>query len=324
MNRIDKGLLVLAFLFPLLCSSCSTEELYGRHEIELLVTLDPPGYETRVSLDGGSFEKDDEFRIYFNATLPVVTASGSVIISQYKYGASGWAVSPTYTPIYWDDREKGSQVNFCAVMPAAVMPTETPSSTNYVINGDAHSFVVEADQQALAKYKKSDLMIACSSTNTRLVPIAFTHVLSRLVVKFDTPDEGYAFGDITYNAVTLPGFHSTGNITYPGSTPAVTANTTPTADVFMYKGEDGFMAILPPQTIAKDTKLFTVGITTGEVDKIYNYKVNVDGGILLEQGKVTTLTVKLKKTELVLSAVTITDWIPRSADEEENPIKLPD
>lgn len=334
MNRNDNLLLACTFLLSLIWYSCTTSDEIeqANREIELQVSINNTvSNKTRVILDGDKFEANDEFKIFFNKTEPTTGGSTDGVISQYKYESNNWVVSGGFNPIYWDDKKKDdAETYFCVVMPAGAMPTsENESGKDYKIVSNSHSFTVQTGQKDLDKYKKSDLMIARNSTKTRLVAITFNHVLSRLIVKFEDPDAEYNFTNITYDALTLPGIKTTGNINYDDETgiPEVTADENITDDVVMYYESINkeFMAILPPQTIANGTLLLTMAITTDGTKKTYNYKVNVeDGSIILEQGKFTTLTLKLAKTGLEVSSVTIEDWKSRPTDDDPNPIVLPD
>ena len=293
--------------------SCSSNDLPEREQVELIVSIHQDK-STRVNMAGNAFEANDEFQIYFGSDKPISTAGAGQVISNYKYQSSQWSVSSGVS-IYWDDQSKVLN-DFCAVMPFV----------GYDISDQ--TYFVETDQSTDANYKKSDLLIALTRTAGRLVPITFYHVYHRLIVNFTDPGSDFDM-PFTYDELSLT-IPSKGKLTYDGSAPSgpllvsATAEATPVSTVKMYKNttDNYFTAIFPPQTIAKDTKLLTIVVTENGTKKTYNYKVDATGGLVFKQGEQTTLTLKLKKTELVLNDISVQEWGGRPAGNSGGTIKL--
>lgn len=309
-------------LFALIGSSCSSDNDTAELKyIELDVSIQNETA-TRVNMDGDAFEENDQFRIYFYSYCPIPTAGSEKIISVYQYNGTteGWGVSTGETPIYWDDRNQAIVRNFCAIMPY----------DDYDVSGQ--TYAVQTNQTTQAAYKKSDLLIACTRTAQRLVPVAFKHAYSRLIVKFDDPES--SFGTLQYNTITLKEVKTTGAMIYTEKTNDVDGKDEITVaasaqgsnnSVQMHKADDAgnpyFTAILPPQTIAEGTAVFEITVTEDSKAKTYNYKVDVDD-LILNQGEQITLTLTLKKSGIEFNNITIAPWGTINL-EDDKPIELP-
>ena len=204
-----------------------------------------------------------------------------------------------------------------------------------------YDFSVQADQSAVADYRRSDLMVGQplksdqSAANPLApldatyrwsyypVPLTFRHLLSKVVVNIQNQTGVTAFSavELSTATVTLHGAKNKARFSVAGQTliengagsglyaydsdeTIVTARQTATdatTGSLLYTGTQ-VAAVLVPQVIAADTEF--IQITIG--NSVFVLTLAADR--LLAPGKVYTYTVAVAKTRLDLIQVTMDDW----------------
>lgn len=326
---------VFAILLGFCITSCQTDELTEREEVQLQVLVAGEKPQSRVSVDGTKFENDDKFRFFFDTAIP--SDDSSVKTAMYTYSDATWTPSPT--PIYWDDQVI-KQRSFCAFL---------PYDASNLNNATAYSFSVKANQLGEADYKDSDLLIARVETAKRLIPLNFWHVLSKVVVNItastDDSKGGY-FGandldgmkvelmDIEPDATATYGTLTAEDATYDPKVTTTAGGTATDIQMLCTKAPENnttnkkitatYTAVIPPQTVLADTRVLRLTLNIGGIAKQYYLKHNV--AIEFPQSKELTINIGLYKNEVELSTtaddIKIQPWGSISA-EDDNPIVLP-
>lgn len=346
--KIYIPLLIISIVW--LTTSCQKETLpvNAPEELQLQVMMagEQPG--TRVAVDEPKFDPDDEFRFFFNESMPTADAAGTntgqgvddnyIKVADYTYTNSNkWT---TTTPIYWDDQKTITNRKFCGIM---------PFSSNYTVA--SHSFTVATDQSVKTGYQASDLMIARTITAKRLIPLNFWHALSRVVVNvtvhttkdIDVDPDHFAENALEGMTVDIYNVYPIATIDYstnPDTDSAIkdpkiavaADNTSMRKNVTMYhypltdkiesnKVTSSHIAIIPPQTITKEdgTTALVITLTDGPTEKKYYFK-HTDN-ITFEQHKKTVINVTLSKLK-VEGTITVEPWGTIEAD-GSGPIVLP-
>lgn len=325
-----------------LTTSCQEETLRTNtpEEVQLQVMTAGKQTDSRVTMDKNEFETTDKFRFFFNSSEPTSDPAGTntilgvgdavIKVADYSYiGSDKWT---TTTTIYWDDQEKKVGRLFCGVMPFPY------TGNKYKVTD--HTFTIAKDQSSATgvDYKASDLMIARTKTDKRLIPLKFWHALSRVVVNVtvsidDTnPDNCFAEDALDGIAINLYNIYTIATIDYAteptpdtGATPeynpaiAVGVNTSTQTNVKMYqtktsKKDDtkkelttSHVAVIPPQDIAADTKVLVITLKEDGTEKNYYFKHNAITTFV--QHKETEINVTLYKTKVeATGTIDIKSW----------------
>ncbi|GEM_PF-4726387 len=340
---MKRNIPILFILLAGLVTGCQSDDIgQQREEVQLQVIMAGELPATRVGVDDGKTPNiGDTFRFFFNSSEPtdgaVNTEGDDEVpkITDYTYdNDKKWG---TTHPIYWDDQQNISIRRFCAIMPFS---SNTATSRTFTVRSDQ-----SATNNDSTAYKASDLLIARILTSSRLIPLCFHHVLAKVNVKVvipvnDTDDNQYndrLNSNVTITDVSLNNIKPVANITYGNdltsiSTPAEAAN----ADIKVTTAASGaavavnmlctkaqatankevtatHTAIVPPQDIAAGDLAITFSLNVDGVDKQYYFKYN-KSLIAYEQGKATTLTITLSKSQVVLDNIHITSWGKIKAD----------
>lgn len=286
----------------LILGACQADDVSpSREKIEVQVSVEAP-VQTRVNAKGDGFNNEDNFKFYL-AGRP--DGSTSVSQTEYMYVSENksWVSSSI---LYWDNQKAAP---FCAVSPK-------PEPGGYEIGTDKDTYSVKPDQSDVANYIKSDLLIARSVATKRLISIEFQHAFCRIVVKLDpilSGDGAFKATDFEHAVVTLKAKYIKGEVEYPNNQTegftanAITASATP-ADIPMYKTENTleYAAILPEQAVSVDGKTVLITIQkVGTPENTYTYApkpADLDPAATnaLTQGRQTTITIRLRKTNVAL------------------------
>ena len=169
-------------------------------------------------------------------------------------------------------------------------------------NQGAVTISVPTIQQGEEQYNANDFMTATStgsaSENDGGVSLKFSHRLSLVKIVWD--------GSTTATDIEMFGIKPT--LTWTYATDALTAGGTAT-NIVMWKidpSKQEYWALIPPQTIAKGTKLLEIK----DGDRVYPYTPNVD--IAFNDKHVRKITLNTKEEngsiEVVATSISIESW----------------
>lgn len=344
---IYKAFLPVGFFFAFCIAGCQSDDHIHPQEVQLHVLLEGEVPETRVNVAGTAFLADDKFRFFFNSDRPTglysdsPSTSGSdadLKITDYNYvSANNWA---TTHPIYWDDHEIIADRNFCGIM---------PFDENY--NTSDHTFAIRTDQTIvesnISHYQKSDLLLARTETNARLIPLKFWHILSRVIVNItasaDTGVDGYFIltelegmqvelidiepvAKIAYTIPIVPGEDYDPNVTVTaqGTKSLINMHCSKTPAEKDKKITATYVSVVPPQVITSGNRALRITMNVEGTKKQYYFKH--DSNIDFVQSKQTIINIDLYKNKVKLSDVAdevdIQPWGTIKA-KDNDPIKLP-
>lgn len=238
-----RQLLFIAAGFALF--SCEKDEGPKEQESPPMPILFSSGVNVYSKATDAGFEVNDQIGVYVTQwsgnTQPTLTSSGNYVDNQlYTYASGGFSSSPV---VYYP--KDGSKVDVYAYYPRV----SSASATNI-------AFAVKADQSSQTGYTQSDLMVASAfgkSSSTSPIPLAFSHTLSKIVIKLDgnsVPSGtvsiklGNIYTNCKYNL-------SNGECTTTGSKSQLTLRAT---------GNNTFTGILPPQSFDNSQVLATISI----------------------------------------------------------------
>jgi len=320
-----------------------------KEEVRFTVSLN--GIEiTKATIDGTAFEEGNDFKLYFNSEKPKATENEYVRV--YTLQTSKEWTAPT--PMYWDDQDKVLR-DITAITPYTQYVDDDGSthSYGYTFNDtDTDHFTVKQNQSAEGNYQLSDLLIARTNTDKRLIPLPFYHVMSRILVNVGAPtkvnpDGWFTVEEFTDLTATLTNMYPKAAIKYGANPTDTKSDITVTAEaelesksIIMYPlpgypkenvAKDSvfcsFIAIIPPRaTVEQGKTLLSIKIAK-EDDKgnTYLFKPGSLGSDFSNQGLQTTINLSLKKTdvitEIVETDIKIVPWNTKEVT-DENPITL--
>ena len=263
-------------------------------------------YETRV--DDGGFCDGDQIGLYGvnytddNATQGALANNGNQVDNaRYTYdGKSGkWTSSGS---IYYKD--VNTNIDLYAYYPYA-----SPSSVN------EYAFEVAQDQSGKGVtdgYAMSDFLWAMAENvkpSENAVKLRFTHRLSCANVVLAQGD-GFADGEFEKLNKTVLAMNTTRTANINLATGAATATGKPTSEgIVMMNDNDGFRAIVVPQTVKANAALFSITID----GVVYRFKKEND--FIYEPGKQSKFTITINKKEMsgeyefILTGCEIIDWV---------------
>ena len=263
-------------------------------------------YETRV--DDGGFCDGDQIGLYGvnytddNATQGALANNGNQVDNaRYTYdGRSGkWTSSGS---IYYKD--VNTNIDLYAYYPYA-----SPSNVN------EYAFEVAQDQSGKGVtdgYAMSDFLWAMAENvkpSENAVKLRFTHRLSCANVVLAQGD-GFADGEFEKLNKTVLAMNTTRTANINLTTGAATATGKPTSEgIVMMNDNDGFRAIVVPQTVKANAALFSITID----GVVYRFKKEND--FIYEPGKQSKFTITINKKEMsgeyefVLTGCEIVDWV---------------
>ncbi|WP_455639442.1 fimbrillin family protein [Parabacteroides sp.] len=278
-------------LSALLFTSCSSEDDPTPAISSQYVTIAPSISDEVITKAGSAYgETGDKLYLYYN-TAGNTTADQ---FADFRYDGTIWDLGITkmkWTTLH--DAVSGNSIPFYATAPVQAPTTVTK---------------VEADQSSTAGYKNSDLLVAYKAVakatdgKYNALDIDMKHVLAKLTIDVNAK----AIEDAVINSVTIKDAVLGYKVTYSSSedTPATTkvdGNTT--AEIKPLVNGTVYSAVLPAQAIQK-----TAGITIiiSVNDKTFTYQPT--DAINLQQGKNTTLKLRLSGTGVALGDVTVSEW----------------
>ncbi|KKB60630.1 fimbrillin family protein [Parabacteroides gordonii] len=278
-------------LSALLFTSCSNEDDPVPAISSQYVTIAPSVSGEVITRAGSAYGEDgDKLYLYYN-TAGNNTDNQS---ADFHYDGTIWDLGTT--KMKWSDLHSAASGNlpFYATAPVIAPTTATK---------------VETDQSSTAGYKKSDLLVAYKeiakagdATKYTALDIDMKHVLAKLTIEVNAK----AIEQATINSVTIRGAVPDYTVTYsksediPATTKAVDGNIT---DIKPQVNGTIYSVVLPEQAIQK-TDGITIVISVK--DKTFTYQPT--DAINLQQGKNTTLKLRLSGEGVALGDVTVSDW----------------
>lgn len=302
-------ILLLLLLFLAACGDeADTTTLAGNQPIEVQASIHQT---TRGSIAGEQFADGDTFTLYEGT--PGETGKASA-----EYNTTD---GTTWTgELYWDDLQ---------VWDNGVLTTGTTRFTATTANGE-------------------DLLVAYAAARVRdgatarKLSLTFKHILAHLVITIaeEDVDNFNIMGAET--SLTLNGIQTEKTITYNTADDAATATTTVTptgtpGSVTLRNVSDvaaksyKYEVILPAQSLENDV---TLTINNNENGKEYTYNIStaninikegdvIDKDKILQQGYITTLSLKIQKTEITGITATLREWTTASASAPAYPTDYP-
>ena len=278
-------------LSALLFTSCSNEDDPVPAISSQYVTIAPSVSGEVITRAGSAYGEDgDKLYLYYN-TAGSTTANQ---FADFRYDGTIWDLGTT--KMKWSDLHSAASGNlpFYATAPVIAPTTATK---------------VETDQSSTAGYKKSDLLVAYKeiakagdATKYTALDIDMKHVLAKLTIEVNAK----AIDGATINSVTIKGAVPDYTVAYSSSevTPATTAaDGSDKAEIKPLQNGTVYSAVLPEQAIKKtDGIIIVISVN----DKTFTYQPT--DAINLQQGKNTTLKLRLSGEGVALGYVTVSDW----------------
>ena len=260
-------------------------------------------YHSRV--DDGGFCDGDQIGLYGvnytdgNTVAGTLQDEGNQVDNiRYTYDEKNFKWTST-TPAYYKD--VNTHIDLYAYYPYG-----SPSSTS------AYEFEVAMDQNNNGGYAASDFLwakaekVEPSENNVRL---HFSHRLSCANVIL-TEGTGFADGEFAKLEKSVIVMNTTPTSTINLATGKVTATGEPfSKGILMMDGQDGFRAVVIPQTVEANTTLFAI-----TVDGI-TYRFKKDKSFVYQSGKQSKFTLKVDRKkmtgeyEFTLVNTEISEWI---------------
>ena len=279
-------------LSALLFTSCSNEDDPVPAISSQYVTIAPSVSGEVITRAGSAYGEDgDKLYLYYN-TAGSTTANQ---FADFRYDGTIWDLGEA--KMKWSELHSAAASN--PTLPFyATAPIQAPTS----------AAKVEADQSSTAGYKKSDLLVAYKAVakatdgKYNALDIDMKHVLAKLTIEVNAK----AIDGATINSVTIKGAVPDYTVAYSSSevTPATTtADGSDKAEIKPQQNGTVYSAVLPEQAIKK-----TGGITIviSVKDKTFTYQPT--DAINLQQGKNTTLKLRLSGEGVALGDVTVSEW----------------
>lgn len=279
-------------LSALLFTSCSNEDDPVPAISSQYVTIAPSVSGEVITRAGSAYgENGDKLYLYYN-TAGSTTANQ---FADFRYDGTIWDLGTT--KMKWSDLHSAAASN--PTLPFyATAPIQAPTS----------AAKVEADQSSTAGYKNSDLLVAYKAVakatdgKYNALDIDMKHVLAKLTIDVNAK----AIEDAVINSVTIKNAVLDYKVTYSSSevTPAATAaDGSDKAEIKPLQNGTVYSAVLPEQAIKK-TDGITIVISVK--DKTFTYQPTE--AINLQQGKNTTLKLRLSGEGVALGDVTVSEW----------------
>lgn len=279
-------------LSALLFTSCSNEDDPVPAISSQYVTIAPSVSGEVITRAGSAYgENGDKLYLYYN-TAGNNTENQS---ADFHYDGTIWDLGTT--KMKWSTLHEAASGNlpFYATAPVIAPTTATK---------------VETDQSSTAGYKNSDLLVAYKeiakagdATKYTALDIDMKHVLAKLTIEVNAK----AIDDAVINSVTIKDAVPDYTVTYSSSevTPATTTtvNGSDKAEIKPLQNGTVYSAVLPEQAIKK-TDGITIVISVK--DKTFTYQPTE--AINLQQGKNTTLKLRLSGEGVALGDVTVSEW----------------
>lgn len=280
---------------------------------------------TRTDFAGREFTDGDKFTLYAAPTTGGVEKNATYTYNKTDNKWTGW--------LYWDDLDiwnSGSptkNVNFRAIL------------TNGVDWDPTSTFTVVTEPTTEPQFLKSDLLVAYAANVTPLesLSLTFNHVMARLRIEITDKtaenEKPYILGNKTL--LSLDALINCA-ITFDPTTSSTAVVASGSNDVTPMRTDDKssrkfvYEIILPPQSL----RASTLTISGNANQKTYTHSLantNITSGgtgtgtteDLLQQGYTTTIFFEIKKSELKLGTVKVTDWTSKFSHGTATPNDYP-
>ena len=286
-------------LSALLFTSCSNEDDPVPAISSQYVTIAPSVSGEVITRAGSAYgENGDKLYLYYN-TAGSTTANQ---FADFHYDGTIWDLGTT--KMKWSDLHSAAASN--PTLPFyATAPVKAPATATKVS--------VETDQSSTAGYKNSDLLVAYKeiakagdATKYTALDIDMKHVLAKLTIEVNAK----AIEQATINSVTIRGAVPDYTVTYsksediPATTKAVDGNIT---DIKPQVNGTIYSVVLPEQAIKK-TDGITIVISVNDSNDSKTFTYQPTEAINLQQGKNTTLKLRLSGEGVALGDVTVSEW----------------
>lgn len=289
-KSLVSGIAALA-LSALLFTSCSSEDDPTPAISSQYVTIAPSISGEVITKAGSAYEETgDKLYLYYN-TAGNTTADQ---FADFRYDGTIWDLGT--------DKMKWSTLH-------AAASGNLPFYATAPVKAPATATKVEADQSTTAGYKNSDLLVAykaiakaSDATKYTALDIDMKHVLAKLTIDVNAK----AVEDAVINSVTIKDAVPDYTVTYSSfeDTPATTAvDGSSTTEIKPLANGTVYSAVLPAQAIQKTNGII---IVISVNDKTFTYQPT--DAINLQQGKNTTLKLRLSGTGVALGDVTVSEW----------------
>lgn len=218
----------------------------------------------------------------------------TVIGANLKYVADGngglTLADPTQnTPYYPNTANTDNAVTIIAYQPY--------NKDAKIDANNTYNFEVQTDQSDADNYYKSDLLYSASKEYARQSAahnLVFAHKLSKIVCTL-TPGTGAP--DLTGATVEIVKAKTTGTFKLSDGTFNAPGGTTSEVKMNSTITPGSYIAVIPPQTFAKEAKFLKVTLSGSVGAGEYFYKIP-DGDLTLTEGNVYTFTITVNRTGL--------------------------
>lgn len=329
--RIKRNILMLCLL-PLIAAACSSDAnddglpRGDRMRVEVAAEIS-----TRTSVDGKSFIAGDSFLLYEDKP-----AHDNNSKAAYTYAGGSWSGTPG---LFWDDLDiwdaagviRNADTYFTAVL---------TNNGNLTLASGGNSFAIAQDQRGNdAAWLKNDLLVAYGTANASDVPASrklsldFKHVFAQLRIKITENTES---GDNSLpimgadtririseakneNSVAFDASAGSVTVVPSGDQKEITLRNVSSGSTYEYN------VILPAQDLSSSKLVITDNANGKEYFlDLSSVTVSEGDGNLLQQHKLTTLSLKIQKKKIVLGKVMVTDWTDRSSSGIATPDDYPE
>ena len=282
-------------LSALLFTSCSNEDDPVPAISSQYVTIAPSVSGEVITRAGSAYgENGDKLYLYYN-TAGSTTANQ---FADFRYDGTIWDLGTT--KMKWSTLHEVASGNLSFYATAPVIAPTTATK-------------VETDQSTTTGYKNSDLLVAYkeiakadNATKYTALDIDMKHVLAKLTIEVNAK----AIDGATINSVTIKGAVPDYTVTYsksediPATTKAVDGNIT---DIKPQVNGTIYSVVLPEQAIKK-TDGITIVISVNDSNDSKTFTYQPTEAINLQQGKNTTLKLRLSGEGVALGDVTVSEW----------------
>lgn len=184
-----------------------------------------------------------------------------------------------------------------------------------IATSTTYDFTVKTDQNGSSNkdYYDSDLLYSSKTgayeRSKTAHALGFKHLLSKVACTLQT---GTGTPDLTDATVEIVGAHLSGTFKPSDGTFSTKTSGDAPADIKMNSGitSGSYIAVLPPQTFAKDAQFLKVTLSSSAGGGVFYYKIpngGSDTDLTLAEGKVYKYTITVNQTELGVSS-SIEDW----------------
>ncbi|NDV83338.1 fimbrillin family protein [Bacteroides sp. 51] len=293
----------LILLFAGILSGCSQDSYESPPEDNSIQILSTISTKENARLSDSNFESGDRIGVYIIPYEPDNNTPGSFPQDayesniEYAYSGTYWNPTNSEAPV-WPGKKKADVYGY---YPYNQQLSEHPTAT--------YKFSVQADQRMASAQMQSDFLWAKAEglSPVKNVRLTFYHRMSLITINvLSQIDISARISDM---AVSLMNVNPSASISM--SDGLVTLNSsgehteihTLTLPDAVSGYDNSNKGIIPPQTIAKDTRFIKIALNGVN----YFYQPNED--IVLESGKHTVFNIVITKLGLNVNYSTISEWL---------------